>query len=214
MAPTVGYANNGTVMYKSKFGRPFVGTDELKKSSSTAEAKRATQSAHTDQAIHAAVRRFIPPIPRLCCLAPSVTTPLYSTTVCQALRQTLRGEGPEEYPPAPATHEDTGVAPRMWRWGIQGFSLISVSMVNTPLRDTRIHSKGLRHPLKVCRTLCLESGVLDLWSGHARLLPCLWCEPKGVLRYLGDGGDRGGGGATHGGSDAREPIWRRSRRTP
>jgi hypothetical protein len=25
--------------------------------------------------------------------------------------------------------------------------------------------------------------------GHARLLPCLWCEPKGVLRICGDSGD-------------------------
>ena len=25
----------------------------------------------------------------------------------------------------------------------------------------------------------LWKGVLDLWSRHARLLPCLWCEPKG-----------------------------------
>jgi hypothetical protein len=37
----------------------------------------------------------------------------------------------------------------------------------------------------------LWEGVLDLWSGHARLLPCLWWEPKGELRYLGDGGDSG-----------------------
>ena len=35
----------------------------------------------------------------------------------------------------------------------------------------------------------LWKGVLDLWSGHARLLPCLWCEPKGVLRICGDSGD-------------------------
>src|SRR5665809_5373 len=35
----------------------------------------------------------------------------------------------------------------------------------------------------------LWEGVLDLWSGHARLLPCLWCEPKGVLRICGDSGD-------------------------
>ena len=42
--------------------------------------------------------------------------------------------------------------------------------------------------------------------GHAHLLPCLWWEPKEVLRYLGDGGDRGGGGAAHGGSEAQEPI--------
>ena len=35
----------------------------------------------------------------------------------------------------------------------------------------------------------LWKGVLDLWSGHARLLPCLWCELKGVLRICGDSGD-------------------------
>jgi hypothetical protein len=35
----------------------------------------------------------------------------------------------------------------------------------------------------------LWKGVLDLWSGHARLLPCLWSEPKGVLRICGDSGD-------------------------
>jgi hypothetical protein len=35
----------------------------------------------------------------------------------------------------------------------------------------------------------LWEGVLDLWSGHARLLPCLWCEPKEVLRICGDSGD-------------------------
>src|ERR671914_595689 len=35
----------------------------------------------------------------------------------------------------------------------------------------------------------LWKGVLDLWSGHARLLPCLLCEPKGVLRICGVSGD-------------------------
>ena len=35
----------------------------------------------------------------------------------------------------------------------------------------------------------LWEGVLDLWSAHARLLPCLWCELKGVLRICGDSGD-------------------------
>src|SRR5215218_90291 len=51
----------------------------------------AKESAHTDQASHAAVRRFTPPTSRPCSLAPSVTTPLYSTSVSQALRHTLRG---------------------------------------------------------------------------------------------------------------------------
>jgi hypothetical protein len=35
----------------------------------------------------------------------------------------------------------------------------------------------------------LWEGVLDLWSGHVRILPCLWCELKGVLRICGDSGD-------------------------
>ena len=48
---------------------------------------------------------FSPPSPpHPCSLAPSVTTPLYSTTVSQTLRLTLRGTGPTEYPPVPATH--------------------------------------------------------------------------------------------------------------
>src|SRR5919112_5665005 len=38
----------------------------------------------------------------------------------------------------------------------------------------------------------LWEGDLDLWSGHARLLPCLWYEPKGVLRICGDSGDERG----------------------
>src|SRR3712207_1023190 len=57
---------------------------------------RTTHSRHSDQASHAAVRRLIPPTPRAWSLAPSVTTPLYSTTVSQALRQTLRSRGQNE----------------------------------------------------------------------------------------------------------------------
>src|SRR5215208_5892494 len=70
--------------------RPFKGTGGLYRASSTAEAARAMHSDHSDHANQAAVRRLIPPPPRRCSLAPSVTTPLYNTTVCQALRQTLR----------------------------------------------------------------------------------------------------------------------------
>jgi hypothetical protein len=51
----------------------------------------ATDSAISDHAIHVAARVPIPPIPRFCSLAPSVTTPLYSTAVSQTLRQPLRG---------------------------------------------------------------------------------------------------------------------------
>src|ERR671921_532593 len=91
MAPTVGYANKAIAMYKLENGPPLVGTDELKKSSNSAEAKRTTQSAHTDQAIHAAVRFFVPPTPRPCSLvAPSATISLYGTTVSQTLRRPLR----------------------------------------------------------------------------------------------------------------------------
>src|SRR4028118_1738751 len=40
---------------------------------------------------HGAVGRLLPPIPLPCSLAPVVTMPLYRKTVCQALRQSLRG---------------------------------------------------------------------------------------------------------------------------
>src|SRR5215213_7884284 len=49
------------------------------------------ESAHSDQASQAAVRWLVGLTPRPCCLIPSVTTALYSTTASQALRQTLRG---------------------------------------------------------------------------------------------------------------------------
>ena len=42
------------------------------------------------QAGHAAERALIPPSPRPCSFAPSLTTPLYSISVSKALRQTLR----------------------------------------------------------------------------------------------------------------------------
>src|ERR687889_1087514 len=63
----------------------------------------ATQSRHSDQAIQAANRMLILPSPRPRSLAPCVTTPLYNTTVSQALRQTLRGDIPREYLLAPPT---------------------------------------------------------------------------------------------------------------
>src|SRR5215213_8266359 len=48
------------------------------------------ESAHTAHASQEARRWLAPPTPRPCSIAPSVTTPLYSTIVSQALRQTLR----------------------------------------------------------------------------------------------------------------------------
>src|SRR5215203_381527 len=50
----------------------------------------ATHSTHSDQASTVAPWVLLPTTPRSCSLAPSVTTPLYSTTVSKALRQTLR----------------------------------------------------------------------------------------------------------------------------
>jgi hypothetical protein len=58
-----------------------------------------------------------------------------------------------------------------------------------PAHRTTSHLQGrVPHPM-VTTVTTLWEGVLDLWSGHARLLPCLWCEPKGVLRICGDSGD-------------------------
>jgi hypothetical protein len=93
---------------------------EALKNPSTPPPKAANgkEIAHIDHAIQVAARALIPPIPCSCSLAPSVTTPLYSTTVSQALRQTLRGKGPKEYPPVPAIHEDMVIAPRGCR-GVQ-----------------------------------------------------------------------------------------------
>src|SRR5215203_6631214 len=51
----------------------------------------ATHSRHSDQAIQAADRMLILPSSQSCSLAPSGTTPLYSTNVSQGLRNALRG---------------------------------------------------------------------------------------------------------------------------
>jgi hypothetical protein len=66
---------------------------EALKNPSTPPPKAANgkEIAHIDHAIQVAARRLIPSTPRPCSLAPSVTTPLYSTTVFQSLRQPLRG---------------------------------------------------------------------------------------------------------------------------
>ena len=55
----------------------------------------ATHAAHSDQANQGAVWRSQPTDASTLLSCPSVTTPLYSTTVCQA----LRGEGYEAITP-------------------------------------------------------------------------------------------------------------------
>src|SRR5215208_8033227 len=70
----------------------------------TVRAVSAKERADADHASHEAVRPLIVLSPRPCSLVPSVTTPLYSTTVSQP----LRADTLEECLPAPATHEDEG----------------------------------------------------------------------------------------------------------
>src|SRR5829696_1625577 len=91
-APTVGYTSSSIVKSTSKpKNNSLAGIRGVRSLSSTPSSVRATENAHTDHANHAAERALILPIPRLCSLALSVTTLLYSTAVSQALRQTLRG---------------------------------------------------------------------------------------------------------------------------
>src|ERR687898_2951198 len=104
-APTAGYASDSTPVSTAKPGEYLnppssKGSSSVMKSSTRASVMSTTHTAHSDQANHAAVRRLILPFPRPCSLAPSVTTPLYSTTVSQALRQTLRADTLEECLPA------------------------------------------------------------------------------------------------------------------
>src|ERR687896_1275802 len=60
----------------------------------TVRAVSAKDSAHEDHASHEAVRPLIMPTPRPCSLVPTTTILLYSPTVSQTLRQTLRRSFP------------------------------------------------------------------------------------------------------------------------
>src|SRR5918995_5158664 len=72
------------------------GVDHPRSISTSPSAMTNTLAAHTDQATQAAVRRLIPPTPRCSSLAPSVTAPLYSTTVSQTLGQPVRSRGEKD----------------------------------------------------------------------------------------------------------------------
>ena len=94
-APTVGDASESTAIGMVKPRLALVpggtGTVRVTKSSRKASPMSNTHTAHSDQANQPAVRWLIRLTPRPCCsLVPSVTTLPYSTTVSQALRQTLR----------------------------------------------------------------------------------------------------------------------------
>src|SRR5215213_8366702 len=64
-----GCADGGRMMYNATFATNMI-----------------SERVASDQASHAAVRALMPPIPRPCFLAPTVTPPLYSTTASRVLR--------------------------------------------------------------------------------------------------------------------------------
>src|SRR5688572_4301909 len=70
---------------------------------SETSAVSARDSTHNPQASREAVRVLIPPTPRPCFIGPSVTASHYSTTVFQALRQTLRSRAVSELRRTPST---------------------------------------------------------------------------------------------------------------
>src|SRR5215212_9844788 len=65
--------------------------DRARKQSATLATNMAAVRLASDHASHAEARVLTLAPPRLCSLVPTVTTPLYKTSVSQALRQTLRG---------------------------------------------------------------------------------------------------------------------------
>src|SRR5215217_5629600 len=67
------------------------GERPLRRARITLAAASATHTTHSDHASTVAPWVLLPPTTRSCFLGPSVTTPLYSTTVSQALRNALRG---------------------------------------------------------------------------------------------------------------------------
>ena len=101
-----GSADGGSMMYNATFATNMI-----------------SERVASDQASHAA-RALIPPIPRPCFLAPSVTTLLYSTTVPTALRRLLRGSNLWSYINLPMFLAATFFAPSaraipagVWRAG-------------------------------------------------------------------------------------------------
>src|ERR687893_641380 len=103
-APTPGKARKDTKTSRSSAiplllaGSQLLGTwtDRPRTNSATFAADMASVRQASDHASQAAARVFVPPTPRARSLVPAVTTPLYSTTVSQALRRPLRGRGENE----------------------------------------------------------------------------------------------------------------------
>src|ERR687890_201418 len=82
-----------------------------RKSSKRANAMSARHATHSDQASRVAVRALIPPTPRSCFLAASVTVPLYRASVAYTLRQPLRKSKVCAISPPPRFLAPTFVAP-------------------------------------------------------------------------------------------------------
>src|SRR5215207_6480391 len=92
-APTRGKGRKGTRKMNTALLPPVpqvLGgcTDRVRIYNTTLAAHRTSESAASDQDNKKATRAL--PYPWTCCLAASITTPLYSTSVFQSLRQTLR----------------------------------------------------------------------------------------------------------------------------
>src|SRR5215208_6634502 len=93
MAPTVTSITT-SAFPRQKVGMGAVGYRRFRTRRTRLSDVSVTEIVHSDQATQAAARRLIPPTPRCRCVASTVTTPLYRTTVSQALRQTLRRSFP------------------------------------------------------------------------------------------------------------------------
>src|SRR5215211_2965730 len=105
-APTMGKARKSTKVTASPMMPTMVElsgnrADPARKSSTPTATNMATQRPANDHASKEAARVLIPPLIRSWPFVPSVTTPLYSTTLSQALRQTLRGSLSERRGPNP-----------------------------------------------------------------------------------------------------------------
>src|ERR687889_791145 len=82
-----------------------------RKSSERASAISAKHATHSDQASRVAERALIPPTPRSCSLAASVTVPLYRASVSYTLRQPLRKSKVCAISPPPRIFAPAFVAP-------------------------------------------------------------------------------------------------------
>src|SRR5215211_6230607 len=101
MAPTVEKNTALSVLSSQESKVCVCGWERFRAKSKRANTVRVKESPQSDHASQEAVRVLIPPTPRSRSFVSSVTTPLYSTTVCQALRQPLRSQVEIQLPRMP-----------------------------------------------------------------------------------------------------------------